>query len=123
MVYIADEATAKYIAQVLTNLDRPKPQVLIKVVFLEVTLNDASDIGIEGSFNKSIGNSPGNGLVTNLDGGRHRHNECRHCPQQHNSRPKAFPFCPPLISSACLEPLRPSPAPTVSIKSSARIMR
>ena len=38
MVYIADEATAKYIGQVLTNLDRPKPQVLIKVVFMEVTL-------------------------------------------------------------------------------------
>jgi len=26
VVYIADEATARYIAQVLTNLDRPKPQ-------------------------------------------------------------------------------------------------
>jgi general secretion pathway protein D len=66
VVYIADEATAKYIGQVLTNLDRPKPQVLIKVVFLEVTLNNASDIGIEGSFNKSIGSSPSSGLVTNF---------------------------------------------------------
>jgi len=65
VVYIADEATAKYIGQVLTNLDRPKPQVLIKVVFLEVTLNNSSDIGIEGSFNKSLGNSGHNGLVTN----------------------------------------------------------
>ena len=53
IVYIADEATAQYIAQVLTNLDRPKPQVLIKVVFVEVTHNDASDIGIEGGFGKS----------------------------------------------------------------------
>jgi general secretion pathway protein D len=65
VVYIADEATAKYIGQVLTNLDRPKPQVLIKVVFLEVTRNDNSDIGLEGSFGKSIGNSGGSGLVTN----------------------------------------------------------
>src|ERR1039457_5928943 len=65
VVYIADEATAKYIGQVLTNLDRPKPQVLIKVVFLEVTRNDSSDIGVEGSFGKSIGNSGGSGLVTN----------------------------------------------------------
>jgi general secretion pathway protein D len=65
VVYIADAATALSIAQVLTNLDRPKPQVLIKVVFLEVTLNDASDIGIEGTFSKSIGSSPGSGLVTN----------------------------------------------------------
>ncbi|MGO8928746.1 MAG: type II secretion system protein GspD [Limisphaerales bacterium] len=65
VVYIADEATAKYIGQVLTNLDRPKPQVLIKVVFLEVTLNNASDIGVEGTFSKSIGSSPSSSFVTN----------------------------------------------------------
>ena len=59
VVYIADEATAKYIGQVLTNLDRPKPQVLIKVVFLEVTLNDASDIGIDATYGKSFGGSSG----------------------------------------------------------------
>lgn len=52
VVYIADEATARYIAQVLTNLDRPKPQVLIKVVFVEVTHNNASDIGIEGGWGR-----------------------------------------------------------------------
>ena len=65
VVFIADEATAKAIGQVLTNLDRPKPQVLIKVVFLEVTHTDDSDIGIEGTFNKNIGNSWSSGLVTN----------------------------------------------------------
>ena len=48
VVFIADEATARSIGQVLTNLDRPKPQVLIKVVFLEVLRDDASDIGVEG---------------------------------------------------------------------------
>jgi type II secretion system protein D len=52
VVYIADAETAKSIAQVLTNLDRPKPQVLIKVVFVEVTHNNASDIGIEGGYGK-----------------------------------------------------------------------
>jgi general secretion pathway protein D len=52
VVYIADEATSHYIAQVLTNLDRPKPQVLIKVVFVQVTHNDASDIGIEGGWGR-----------------------------------------------------------------------
>jgi len=52
VVYIADEATARYISQVLTNLDRPKPQVLIKVVFVEVTYNNASDIGIEGGWGR-----------------------------------------------------------------------
>ena len=59
VVYIADEATAKYIGQVLTNLDRPKPQVLIKVVFLEVTLNDGSDIGIDGTYGNKFGGSSG----------------------------------------------------------------
>ena len=71
VVYIADEATAKYIGQVLTNLDRPKPQVLIKVVFLEVTLNDASDIGIDATYGKSFGGSNGTNylaLATNTFG-------------------------------------------------------
>jgi general secretion pathway protein D len=52
VVYIADEATARYIAQVLTNLDRPKPQVLIKVVFVEVTHNNDLDFGIEGGWGR-----------------------------------------------------------------------
>jgi general secretion pathway protein D len=56
VVTIADEDTSRYISQVLSNLDRPKPQVLIKVVFLEVTRNNASDIGIEGGWSKPIGN-------------------------------------------------------------------
>ncbi len=55
IVTIADEDTSRYISQVLSNLDRPKPQVLIKVVFLEVTRNNASDIGIEGGWTKPIG--------------------------------------------------------------------
>jgi general secretion pathway protein D len=56
VVYIADEATAKYLKEVLQNLDRPKPQVLIKVVFVEVAHNNASDIGVEGGWAKGIGN-------------------------------------------------------------------
>jgi len=57
VVTIADEDTSKYISQVLSNLDRPKPQVLIKVVFLEILRNNASDIGIEGGWT-GTGNSP-----------------------------------------------------------------
>src|SRR4051794_17618601 len=34
LIVITDEETSGYISQVVTNLDRPKPQVLIKVVFL-----------------------------------------------------------------------------------------
>src|SRR6266511_6321355 len=37
LIVITDEETSKYVGQVVTNLDRPEPQVLIKVVFLEVT--------------------------------------------------------------------------------------
>ena len=56
VVVIADEDTSRYVSQVLSNLDRPKPQVLIKVVFLEVTRNNALDFGIEGGWNKPVGN-------------------------------------------------------------------
>ncbi len=58
IVTIADEETSKYISQVISNLDRPKPQVLIKVVFLEVQHNNASDIGIEGGWGKTINSDP-----------------------------------------------------------------
>jgi general secretion pathway protein D len=51
VVVIAPEEAMPYVFQVLTNLDRPKPQVLIKVVFLEVTHNNSSDIGVEGNYN------------------------------------------------------------------------
>jgi general secretion pathway protein D len=57
LIVITDEETAPYISQVITNLDRPKPQVLIKVVFLEVTYRNGSDIGFEGAYHKGFGNS------------------------------------------------------------------
>jgi general secretion pathway protein D len=62
LIVITDDETAQHISQVVTNLDRPKPQVLIKVVFLEVTYNNASDIGIEGGFREKIDDTTmGNG--------------------------------------------------------------
>src|SRR5713101_9052095 len=54
LIVITDEETGKYVSQVVTNLDRPNPQVLIKVVFLEVTHNDSLDIGIEGGYKKNF---------------------------------------------------------------------
>jgi len=67
LVVIADEETSKYISQVISNIDRPKPQVLIKVVFVEVTHSDASDIGVEGSFGKGVGGSfLTGGIATNF---------------------------------------------------------
>jgi len=55
LIVITDDETSQYISQVITNLDRPKPQVLIKVVFLEVTYNKGYDIGIEGTYSKDFG--------------------------------------------------------------------
>jgi general secretion pathway protein D len=57
LIVVADEETAAYVSQVVTNLDRPAPQVLIKVVFLEVTYRDGLDLGIEGAYIKDMGNS------------------------------------------------------------------
>ena len=57
LVVVADDLTLQYISQVVSNLDRPQPQVLIKVVFVEVTYNNASDIGIEGGWGRGIGDN------------------------------------------------------------------
>jgi general secretion pathway protein D len=59
LIVIADEDTGQYISQVISNLDRPKPQVLIKVVFVELIHNNSLDIGIEGGFNQTNGNTFG----------------------------------------------------------------
>ena len=53
LIVVTDDETSQYVSQVISNLDRPKPQVLIKVVFLELTHNQGSDIGIEGGFNNT----------------------------------------------------------------------
>jgi general secretion pathway protein D len=51
VIVTADPATTAAIMEVIKSLDHPQPQVLIKVVFLEVTHNNSLDIGIEGSYN------------------------------------------------------------------------
>jgi len=51
---MADDDTTRNISAVISNLDRPQPQVLIKVVFLQVTHSDATDIGVEGGWMKGI---------------------------------------------------------------------
>src|SRR5947207_1007493 len=67
VIVITDEETSRYVGQVITNLDRPEPQVLIKVVFLEVTHNNSSDIGIEGAFSRNMNNTT-TGIVANAFG-------------------------------------------------------
>jgi general secretion pathway protein D len=66
LTVIADEETMKSIGDVIRNLDRPKPQVLIKVVFLELSHSHATDIGIEAGWRGQVGNSTG--VVANAFG-------------------------------------------------------
>lgn len=67
LIVITDDETSQYISQVITNLDRPKPQVLIKVVFLEVTYRKGLDIGIEGARSKAMGGGT-TGVVNQIFG-------------------------------------------------------
>ena len=50
IMVIADKETSEQIRQVVASLDAPEPQVLIKVVFLEVQDNTASAIGVQGTY-------------------------------------------------------------------------
>ena len=53
IIVIADRETSMEISNVIANMDRPKPQVLIKVVFLEVQLDNAEALGVQGSYTPS----------------------------------------------------------------------
>lgn len=59
IIAVTDEETAQYIGQVISNIDRPAPQVLIKVVFLEVTHTKSLDLGVEGGGQRKIGEAKG----------------------------------------------------------------
>ena len=50
LIVITDEETNEHISKVISNLDQPKPQVLIKVVFLEVTHRKGLDFGAEAQY-------------------------------------------------------------------------
>ncbi len=57
LVVMGDEATIEQMKAAIAQLDQPIPQVLIKVVFLEVLHTDSMDLGVEGTFGNSLGNS------------------------------------------------------------------
>lgn len=50
LIITADDETQRQIDEVIRSLDRPKPQVLINVVFLQVTHGKDLDLGAEASF-------------------------------------------------------------------------
>ena len=56
IVIVTDEDTHRELSSVIHELDRPKPQVLIKVVFLEVTYNKGYDVGVEGGYTVNLKN-------------------------------------------------------------------
>ena len=56
LIVVTDEATHKEIEKVVDNLDHPKPQVLIKVLFIEVSLDKGLDVGVEGNYTFKVGN-------------------------------------------------------------------
>jgi len=64
---IADQDTTAEISGMISNLDRPQPQVLIKVVFIQVTHSDALDLGVEGGWMNGIGGGM-TGVVANSFG-------------------------------------------------------
>ena len=66
LVVITDAETAAQMKSVIEHLDRPVPQVLIKVVFLEATYREGLDVGLEGGLTKVRGNETYRG--TNLFG-------------------------------------------------------
>jgi general secretion pathway protein D len=67
LIVVTDDETALSISQVVTNLSRPAPQVLIKCVFLSVTHRDELDVGVEGSYTKNIGGGQ-TGIVSQIFG-------------------------------------------------------
>jgi general secretion pathway protein D len=70
IVVISDAETSLQISNVLRRLDVPKPQVLIKIVFVEVSKTDGSDIGVEGGWANNGANGFGStaGNVMGLSG-------------------------------------------------------
>jgi general secretion pathway protein D len=59
IIIIADEDTNLQVQNVIQSLDQPKPQVLIKVVFVQVTLGNDLDLGVEASYTHRRGTSTG----------------------------------------------------------------
>lgn len=58
IIVVADEDTASHITNVVRQLDRPAPQVLIKCVFLEVTYNKGSDVGVTAAYTHNLRGGP-----------------------------------------------------------------
>lgn len=65
VVVIADEETNQYIQQVIEHLDKPIPQVSIKVLFLEVTHTNGLDLGVQAAY-KDIDGDRSQSILSNF---------------------------------------------------------
>ena len=54
LIVVTDDATNENIRMIIANLDKPKPQVLINVVFLQVTHDNVLDLGAEASYTGTV---------------------------------------------------------------------
>ena len=54
LMVVTDARTAESIKAIIASLDRPKPQVLVNVVFLQVTHDNNFDIGTEATYQGPI---------------------------------------------------------------------
>ncbi|MEY2878437.1 MAG: hypothetical protein RLZZ15_817 [Verrucomicrobiota bacterium] len=65
LIVVTDDATNENIKTIVQNLDKPKPQVLINVVFMQVTHDNSFDLGAEAVYKGpvSIKTNP-NGTAT-----------------------------------------------------------
>jgi general secretion pathway protein D len=54
LIVVTDDETNENIRTIIASLDKPKPQVLINVVFVQVTHDKGLDLGAEATFNGKI---------------------------------------------------------------------
>jgi general secretion pathway protein D len=54
IIVVADDETAMHITNVVRQLDRPTPQVLINCVFMEATYTKGTDIGVDGTYTHTV---------------------------------------------------------------------
>ena len=64
IIVVADDETGAHIKDLVAQLDRPTPQVLIKCVFLEATYSKDLDVGTEGTYSHTISGSSLSALNT-----------------------------------------------------------
>lgn len=62
IIVVTDDATEESIRAIIKSLDKPKPQVLINVVFLQVTHDNDLDLGVDAYYKGPIS------VKTNPDG-------------------------------------------------------